>query len=508
MLVVLSDLHFVDSTAGDHNLPVEAFADVFLAQIAAMAAHKKAKEIRLLLLGDIPDLIRSAQWLDGDLSDLNRPWGANGRTDAEKGPKDGSETEKRCLAILGVYEPNYQPPANRADRPKTIFHQNFETFEFIRKFAERFREFCKQHPRLGEQNGERFDYDIPIKVIYVPGNHDRLCNLYPSLRDRLRDMLGLATDDEFVVREADGQWWYSYEYVDEKYGVYARHGHQYDPYNYQGTPAYSRADHLIVPVGDVLATEFAVRLPYTLEQLGASPLLVKEVQDVDNIRPVSRILDWYDQRIEHYEQLSKEGINTLQNKNVGGLMEDALDEVIRKLINIPFIQEWKKPGMFSDELVRSTRNNAVRFLTNLALRATDTRGVAALVLGSLQARSGLQQIVGDEEVDGHAAAAYAEPCWSENQAIRFILYGHTHQPMVQTLAAGDDYDVLYINTGTWRQFLFRTLGLNKKAGFVRLKQMSYVVFYSAEEDDERREKGGSVSFDMWTGYKGKHYRSK
>lgn len=30
MLVVISDLHFTDGTAGEHNLPVEAFDDVFL----------------------------------------------------------------------------------------------------------------------------------------------------------------------------------------------------------------------------------------------------------------------------------------------------------------------------------------------------------------------------------------------------------------------------------------------------------------------------------------------
>jgi hypothetical protein len=29
MLVVISDLHFVDGTAGKHNVPFEAFTDVF-----------------------------------------------------------------------------------------------------------------------------------------------------------------------------------------------------------------------------------------------------------------------------------------------------------------------------------------------------------------------------------------------------------------------------------------------------------------------------------------------
>jgi hypothetical protein len=77
MLVAISDLHFVDGTAGEHNLPYSAFSSVFLSDIAAAARAKKAREIRILLLGDVVDLIRSTVWLEADPED--RPWGANGR---------------------------------------------------------------------------------------------------------------------------------------------------------------------------------------------------------------------------------------------------------------------------------------------------------------------------------------------------------------------------------------------------------------------------------------------
>ncbi len=41
MLIVVSDLHFVDGTAGEHNLPVGAFRDVFLEDVKALAKDKK-----------------------------------------------------------------------------------------------------------------------------------------------------------------------------------------------------------------------------------------------------------------------------------------------------------------------------------------------------------------------------------------------------------------------------------------------------------------------------------
>ena len=55
MLVAMSDIHFVDGTAGEHNLPFSAFESVFLADVASLAKKKGAKEIKILLLGDIID---------------------------------------------------------------------------------------------------------------------------------------------------------------------------------------------------------------------------------------------------------------------------------------------------------------------------------------------------------------------------------------------------------------------------------------------------------------------
>ena len=80
MLIVSSDLHFTDATAGQHNPPADAFRQVFLNQVAQQVRDpdRGVKEVKLVLLGDIPDLIRSAHWFDPDVPLENRPWGENG----------------------------------------------------------------------------------------------------------------------------------------------------------------------------------------------------------------------------------------------------------------------------------------------------------------------------------------------------------------------------------------------------------------------------------------------
>ena len=76
MLVFVSDLHFVDGTAGEHNLPSLAF-EYFFDDLAAIAnkPSNDIKEIKLVFLGDIFDLLRTEKWFDYPADE--RPWGNN-----------------------------------------------------------------------------------------------------------------------------------------------------------------------------------------------------------------------------------------------------------------------------------------------------------------------------------------------------------------------------------------------------------------------------------------------
>src|SRR4030042_1060900 len=74
MLVFISDLHFVDGSAGEHNLSHRAF-EYFFEDVAAIAAKpsNNIKEIKIVLLGDIFDLLRTESWFDYPVDE--RPWG-------------------------------------------------------------------------------------------------------------------------------------------------------------------------------------------------------------------------------------------------------------------------------------------------------------------------------------------------------------------------------------------------------------------------------------------------
>ncbi|NVM20799.1 MAG: hypothetical protein HWN68_03345 [Desulfobacterales bacterium] len=72
MPVFVSDLHFVDETAGKHNIPTSAF-EKFLASVGAHADKANAKEAKIVFLGDIFDLPRTEEWFKED--EIDRPWG-------------------------------------------------------------------------------------------------------------------------------------------------------------------------------------------------------------------------------------------------------------------------------------------------------------------------------------------------------------------------------------------------------------------------------------------------
>lgn len=481
MLIVISDLHFVDETAGKHNLPSGAFEDVFLSDIASLAEDKGAqkeavKEIKILLLGDIVDLLRSEQWLD--IAPADRPWGANGLKDIPH-PQSGSATEKQCLKILGQTADadleKDDPPASLDEN--TILCRNWKTFKLFREFK----------PRLTE----RVKKDINVEIIYTPGNHDRLCNLYPSVRDTLKKILGLTINNDTVT----GDWKYRYDFIDADYGVYARHGHQFDDWNYAEGQENGEARSLQAPIGDVLTTEFAVKIPYMLNSLrGEYPdiakddfdKLVEHVKDIDNIRPLSKVIEWIGYRIKRED-----------NARVREALDRAFKQTVKELLDIDFIRNSKT---YKNRALRIASNSLVSWLPKIFV---DTFGAEKL----LPFIMGMSDEPADPGKGPLAIAAYNEPVWRKDDKIQFILYGHTHAPLQIPLDNKDEKEIIYLNTGTWRNRIIKTVELDQPSDFIELKSMSYAVFYKRDDEDMSGKKPGTVSFDVWTGAKKKMYES-
>jgi UDP-2,3-diacylglucosamine pyrophosphatase LpxH len=421
MLVVISDLHFVDGTAGEQDVPWQAFENVFLSDIAELAEHNNAKEIKLLLLGDVIDLLRTRKWLETDTED--RPWGKNGLKDIKEfDPQKGSKTEKHCCWIL-----------------EGIIERNKKTFQLLRGFKKTFEYY--------------FNDKDKVQIIYVPGNHDRLVNFYPSIRDTVTKVLGLTINDKTVNGFPGNNWRFRNAFEDKEYGVFARHGHEFDELNYESRDKDSLEGHYQVPIGDVVTTEFAVRIADLLlpvvEELPTSDKdeMKQFIYGIDNIRPWTSIPGYLLTKFKKYREMRKP-------------VACALCKTFKNVLKIRFARRW-------------FLSHPLRVISDLC----------HCVIGALR-----PTFLVTSSKDLYAKAAnkdYAE----KKETFPFVLYGHTHSENQVPINHDKGIDSFYINTGTWRSRIEPTLDQEE---YVSLKTMTYTIFYAADERP-------SKCFDIWTG---------
>ncbi len=467
MLVVISDLHLNDHTSGRHSPPPDAFERVFLPQVVSLARSRRARDVKLLLLGDTFELMRSEHWLRADEAD--RPWGDHAQADVDAA--DGSEsgrTAQVCLRILG------RLPSNRlrASVPEdTILYHNWELLEGIRQFGERVRS------ELG--------HALAVEVLFVPGNHDRLTNVYASVRDEVARILGLTINHQTVDGDPDGTWWFRSSFVDPQHGAFGRHGQEFDYWNYGGENDFTRRGHIQVPVGDALGIEFATKLPHRIAlRREDNPLitdsLVEFIKDIGLVRPFTDAIRWL------YFAIKREDSGAVRAS-----LNEAFDEVVTEILDLKFIQQWRSPGTLTDELVRAASSRWLRWIPKALIDRLDAEEILPFF-------AGIGHNPRNPEEDVHLRAAYREQIWREDPRIQLILYGHTHFPVQRPLDAAHDHEVIYINTGTWRDSIFRTTLYDRDADFLKLGQIAFTTIYRADEDTDRKS-GETVSFDAWSG---------
>lgn len=172
MLVLVSDLHLTD-TAARSTFDAATFGRA-LAAVFREAAGEGSDEVKLVLLGDVFEILKSTRWLENDV----RPW--------EPPTEQHRETVRQIvdgiLAVNGDF---------------------FAELQAIRG----------AHSK--------------VDVTYVIGNHDRPLNtsMGNGSRTAIRERLGLAGDDALFLEA----------YEDLDYSLLAQHGHHWDKSNrYRG----------------------------------------------------------------------------------------------------------------------------------------------------------------------------------------------------------------------------------------------------------------------------------
>lgn len=426
MLVFVSDLHFVDGTAGEHNVPTAAF-EIFLEDMSWAANRlmddgRDVEEIKIVFLGDIFDLLRTEKWFP--FPEAERPWGSN-----EK------KIEVHAKTILDA-----------------IIRKNKDTFDL-----------------LGGELKKKFDLPVEPERIYVPGNHDRLCNKYESLRKKVCKNLGISPSGVP----------FDHNFEDVVYGVFARHGHEYDKFNYEGGTSYGHNDYMRVPIGDPITTELVARLPWKVMQqpavknlpLAEQQALRRNLEEIENVRPYSSILKWLLYQVK-------------KNLLVKEAIEDSVDEVIREFNKLKFVKKWyRHHDKWTDFRDEADQIQAFLFLLEKFKVFPSERLLPFLEL--------LNKHVEKDTLSEAAQAEYSQL----DSRIRYVVYGHSHVPLqmpVRVVGSPEGVkEQVYLNTGTWRRRYHKT---KKGLGFIGWKNMTYVVFYRKEE------KGLDFpAFATWTG---------
>jgi UDP-2,3-diacylglucosamine pyrophosphatase LpxH len=463
MLIVISDLHLSDGTSGKHSPPPDAFG-VMLDDMTAFAKKVKPANITLLLLGDIFDVLRSTKWFEDDgagpaFPEADRPWGVNGLknvNDPMANSKSKSKTEQRCLEILGRFPTSGKKAKVTAG---TILSENWDILEMFRNIQTSFP-------------------SIPTKVVYVPGNHDRLCNLYPSVRDEVAKILyGTAVSPppkSQIMPNSD--WWFNYEYHDADLKVFARHGHQYDVFNYGHVKTFDRKAHLQASIGDVITTEFLVRLPWQVEynnrkqknaEINATISgLGDRLRDIDNIRPFSAALKWFYYRIR-----------SQQAGAIRDSLDKAFDDVAKNMLGLAFVQKWNSPDSNIDEIVRFSASPWVKWISESILTRLGAETLLPVFLK-----------LSDGSEDCYLEASYEDI--KRYTDVDYVIYGHTHNPLHQPIDALEGRDIIYLNSGTWRRRVTETSRLDKSPDFVSVQAMTYITIYKGN---------AGVTCDMWNG---------
>ena len=426
MLVFISDLHFVDGTAGEHNVPTDALK-IFFEDIAGTANWlisdgRKIDEIKFVFLGDVFDLLRTEMWFDYPESE--RPWGNN-----------QAKIEQNANTIFDA-----------------LITKNQETFGL-----------------LSSPLKDVFGFPVEPERIYLPGNHDRLCNKYQSLRDKVCRNMGIPAQTTP----------FEHFFQDVNYGVFARHGHEYDKFNYEGSISYDYSDYMRVPIGDPITTEVVAKLPWKImENPKIKKLPEKErealrrnFQDIENVRPLSGVIEWLLYKVK----------KSLWLKDV---IEDAVDEVIKEFEQLKFVKQWyKHHDKWNDFWDEADQIQSVLFL----LKKFKIFPMEKLM-------PYLARVSGRFAEDDNLKAAAEEYAHLDNR-IRYVVYGHTHEAKQVAIRVIEDpeepNEQVYLNTGTWRTRYYKTM---EGLGFIGWKNLSYVSFFKKEE----RETDVPI-FETWTG---------
>ena len=489
MLVVLSDLHLSEDTyLGDRNPDPKALR-LFLSQMARTALEKKAKEIIIVLNGDIFDHIRSERWLNADKDGLTyKPYAP---VDVSKGGIFPKEIDEKAWEIHQAIEndPKVRP-----------------TIDLLKAVARGEDDIFQNTPRP--------------RFLFIPGTSDRPANLSPRINKRIREILNLQpqkpghgeensakkTDESSVELKgsltpfpnclifAEGLP-DDYPRAEDElgldpgsldYALLVQHGHEYDwlscEFNLDDnvlsrTPGPSdRHLYAMSPISDWIAIDLIMRLARDfLEECGGdSNALIPRNQaiyrcllDAQDVRPQLRVLQYLMWRLE------------------GGPWEQVrhlVRNILKEALNHHHLKNW-------------LNSHDRPWLPDRADKIGAALGAFRRMGGAMPDSflASMAQKVSRRTTPDKAPVELIrkDPIWRCDE-IHMLCHGHFHDPSNYNLAVVDGNPKVAVGTGTWRRN--HRLCLDELSHLTD-RSMNYCLFYRPEE--QAKEVGYRMEF--WRG---------
>ena len=446
MIIVISDLHFSDCTVSVNVLP-EVFSNILFPQILSKlttTADKDIKEIHFVLNGDIFDLVSTDKFLK--LPPENRPWN-------------------------GILDPDYAV--------------NIDT-DVVSEYEKVFDDITKQpgcNTFINQIHKLNDSLNIPLKISYIIGNHDRVINLYEPLKQKVKEIFAPVSVE--IVNSLHS----------EKYSLLCRHGHEWDKtcfgYEFARKVLHKSYDSRFNPefykvqnIGEVVTSELMggiiYRLNYEFQWKGKHDNIIENIKEINNVRPVHHALDWL------VWTLSQELSQTLK-ENIASAIYDS----ITAFLNTSLAISWDKltPDLiFSGDIVDRIQ------LLQKSLKKNDFRSFKS-TLKLIKIAEILPEFKNKIYLKGAIEDFVKFP------DLQFVVYGHTHYAKEIVIeSTQDDPPKMYINTGTY-------LPLIQKAtlkGYGIAKKMTITFIYSKNEDNKNK-KPQTNSIEFWNGTKQKEY---
>lgn len=452
MLAIVSDLHITDETTANN---MDRSATKLLGdEIVAAAKRVKAKEIKLVLLGDIFDLVRTDYWHRNDIPMAERPWG--GTLDKKTGMNTHPGVQRQFREIL------------RGPTGTTGVLGSKAAGGLI-----------KMAQSLGGRTG------VPVEVTYVIGNHDRVFNNFTALQ---QDLAGAFRPVRVV---------FDNKVASRDYKLLARHGHEWDEHCHgwefarkvlkdKTVKRFDKRVYKVMAIGEVVTAELMSGLVHrvlndpefdsTNKDDAAFGSLLKDVNNVRPMTDVFRWVTWFTRgRPNRYFKI----------------VERCLLESLDALLECSLAKRWDK--LKRDFLVRGDLTDRLTLARDLLVdRGLKDLGRTAEFVAKLPLGGG----------DDYQEGAEREFKNLSTNGVRHVVYGHTHRALNHCFSVSDKgAHNMYINTGTY-------LPLIEAAGdggsFSQLYRMTMVFFFRQDEDVEDRDTA-QPTFDVWNGVRRKVY---